>query len=553
MSGSESLILFQITGSKVSAAGSQQLETVQEPYQKADFALVVTDGGMVIWEAGTEDFEILEKKQPIFGESVRIRILPDLRKQYPYLYPDDTWTAYLLGSSLPDWYSAKIRDSIVKAFFQWRDTVYGRLDLKKLFQIQDPRKSEVPAICKTDIEDLLQWVSIYQFNIISPRSSIRETIMQRVGSSIGQDVWNYIKESLWTDIMEGAPIREILHGKSAGERQEAMLGALVGSFFTGITDWKYYTGESDGYPYQPAVDLFNRGYIISGGQKWRLHSVKDGSILYELPKEIIPESAAFAALVTAEQKVYYKAGVEYTSVLKKIFRPDTDEIAEVNIVPADDSGYGNPEGDWTIRVLTNPEPPWFGKESRERLWAAHKEWKAQVYSAFDYKGLRESLSVPGVHDCVQKAGPEATAYFKQWITIWKNAQEAGTPISPLLAEKGHKILGMTIWKEAQETVVNNYKRYHEGCPGPTACSLIFDKTGYRPSKAVEDFMGDSIADSMAAFIGSFITGFYDESGNYPYQPAAYLWNHGFIPVTNGSGWWLVSGSDRDMDVVCHLP
>jgi hypothetical protein len=59
----------------------------------------------------------------------------------------------------------------------------------------------------------------------------------------------------------------------------------VGSLFTKIDKWKYIKHESGVYPFQPAVDLWKRGFIPSyDGKVWRLHQGKEAKIVYEWSK-----------------------------------------------------------------------------------------------------------------------------------------------------------------------------------------------------------------------------------------------------------------------------
>ena len=113
------------------------------------------------------------------------------------------------------------------------------IDLDKLFGWKYSEASNpinpllIPAhkVTKKDIESLKRWAS--------------------VRASVGDSVW----DSVW---------------------------AYTGSLFPNITDWKYASKGINGYPYQPVVDLWKRGFIGSfDGKIWRLHSGKDAKIVWE--------------------------------------------------------------------------------------------------------------------------------------------------------------------------------------------------------------------------------------------------------------------------------
>ena len=47
--------------------------------------------------------------------------------------------------------------------------------------------------------------------------------------------------------------------------------AYIGTLFPKIKEWKYFEGTSDGYPYQPAADLWRKGLIpVKYRGKWHL-------------------------------------------------------------------------------------------------------------------------------------------------------------------------------------------------------------------------------------------------------------------------------------------
>ena len=62
------------------------------------------------------------------------------------------------------------------------------------------------------------------------------------------------------------------------------VSAYIGSFFTLPRDKWLYTEkmECKGYPFQCAVDLWNRGFVSSlDGKTWRLHSGPKMEVVYE--------------------------------------------------------------------------------------------------------------------------------------------------------------------------------------------------------------------------------------------------------------------------------
>jgi hypothetical protein len=59
----------------------------------------------------------------------------------------------------------------------------------------------------------------------------------------------------------------------------------IGSLFPSVEKWKYVDHETGVYPFQPVVDLWNRGLIpVFYGKKWKLLSGEKAEIVWEEPK-----------------------------------------------------------------------------------------------------------------------------------------------------------------------------------------------------------------------------------------------------------------------------
>ncbi len=107
----------------------------------------------------------------------------------------------------------------------------------------NPFEIDPPAIMP--IEILKQWASV--------RASVRASVWASVWASVGASV--------------GASVR-------------AYIGSL---FHLKRNQWLYTESiTTDGYPFQPAVDLWKMGLVASfNGTLWRLHGKPNGKILWE--------------------------------------------------------------------------------------------------------------------------------------------------------------------------------------------------------------------------------------------------------------------------------
>jgi len=109
------------------------------------------------------------------------------------------------------------------------------------------RDVSVHEVAEKDIVNLRQW------------ASVRE--------SVGESVWASVRESVGDSV-----------------------GAYISSYFD-LQQWKYIDHAPGENPYQPLIDLWNRGFVPSyGGKTWRLHQGKDAKIVYEWVRATVNEN-----------------------------------------------------------------------------------------------------------------------------------------------------------------------------------------------------------------------------------------------------------------------
>lgn len=516
-----------------------------------DFSCVISESGEVYWKMNMTTFEKLAKGLSDDSSYAKVEVLPQSEEEYPYLDTACEWKMFIMEESVPEWFTEEHAEKVMAAFEEWKTEAYSKIDLDALFNIADPREAEVTDPDEEDAATMVEWINTYNYVSAYPRTATLDTIVSEVGSSLGYDAWNYVSETLWEDVMTDAPVNQIIEEttgkKAAGEKQESMLGALVGSVFTGIDEWKYYVGNSDEYPYQAAIDLLEDGYIISfSAGIWRLHSAVDGSILYET--ESIDSSEAFACVVDEEGNVYYRAGLDFCDAIIDENNLDAANVVQINVIPDD---YTVPDGNWTVNILNQEVPQWYTDEMETAVMEALAAWKEEVYGAFDHESIVKALTDEVITSAARTDVPEeAKTALKEWAVIWNDASDNGYKLDATIGAAAWDVVGTTIWNQTDNIILSNYKLCHEGCPGPTTSPALSEYLGGEMDSATDDAVGDTISDGYAAYRGSFIEGIcLDENGDYLYQSAADLWDMGFIPMSDGNTWWLLSGPDGDVQVV----
>lgn len=124
--------------------------------------------------------------------------------------------------------------------------------------IVHPLKVKPHKVTPKDIANLKKWDSV--------RASVRDS----VGTSVRDSVWASVGASVWDSVWDSV-------------RDSA--GAYTSSFFD-LPQWKHIDHPTGINPYQPLIDLWNRGFVPSfDGKTWRLHQGKDAKIVYEWIKE----------------------------------------------------------------------------------------------------------------------------------------------------------------------------------------------------------------------------------------------------------------------------
>jgi hypothetical protein len=228
------------------------------------FSCLVTKD-KVYWKVGVDSHDALEKefnlnppKTDKYREDdteifARVEIVPNNGEKYPYLYPELDWKFKLDEDIKPIWFTNKQEKMALEAHKQWKDIIY-QFNYKETRNPFNPLNVRKHKPTKSDLLLLKEWDSV--------GDSVRDSVWDSVWDSVGVSVWASV-------------------GASVGDS----VGVSVGSLFPNIKVWKYCK-QSDKYPYQPCVDLWQHGLIPSfDGKVWRLHSGKNADIVFEISKE----------------------------------------------------------------------------------------------------------------------------------------------------------------------------------------------------------------------------------------------------------------------------
>ena len=129
----------------------------------------------------------------------------------------------------------------------------------------NPQKIRAKKVNEKDLMLLEKWGSIWD--------SVGDSVWDSVGDSVWDSVWDSVRGSVWGSV--GGSVWDSVRGSVRGS-----VGAYIGTLFPSIEKWKYIKHKKGEYPFQPSVDLWQRGFVPSfDGQLWRLHTGKEAKIV----------------------------------------------------------------------------------------------------------------------------------------------------------------------------------------------------------------------------------------------------------------------------------
>jgi len=157
-------------------------------------------------------------------------------------------------------------------------------------------------VTEKDIEDLKKWASVRTsvwtsgkaFVWAFIKASVYDLVGASVGDSVGDMVWRStgasvhasVGDSIWHSI--GALVYDAVGpsvwasvGASIKTSSRDFIGAYISSIFPSMK-WKSIEHKEGENPFQPAIDLWRRGFVPSfDGGVWRLHQGEKAEVVYE--------------------------------------------------------------------------------------------------------------------------------------------------------------------------------------------------------------------------------------------------------------------------------
>jgi len=245
--------------------------------------------GEVLWKFGTDSHEDLIRAAKLIDDGreqtfVRVEITP---RNQSYLRPDK-WVYRVDQGNRPEWYREEFAEAECrKAHAEWLKKLRAVLpeqDLVNPFGVPPPNE-----ITPAHLALLREWASVVDSVGASVGASVVDTAWASIWPSVGASVVDTVWASIWPSV--GASVVDTVWASvrasvrdSARDSVWGSIWAYFGSLFRlPRSAWKYAEHiPGDGYPFQPAVDLWHQGLVPSyDGMTWRLHGGPDGRVLWE--------------------------------------------------------------------------------------------------------------------------------------------------------------------------------------------------------------------------------------------------------------------------------
>jgi len=541
-------------------------ETAAADAEPEGFLVVVGKDGTYNWQIGLDTFEDIYTNLSITPDAasyVNVYIASVSEQKYPYLYPEDGWKAYVAADSDASLLTDTLKKGVASAFSEWKDDVYALFDYKTIREATPDwvianAPGEGYEVTQEDIDMFLA----YPENSVN-RDMVQEIIAKQLGASVGGDAYNYLKVKVADKLKNTADVGTLLKGMgitNTGGTQEGFGAGIIATYFTFDTE--------EWHNYDSAIELMNqflaKGMTFSNASDNmnRLHSYKDGIILYEASTNDMGKDNAFAAVVTKDGTVYWKTGVDNCETLRTINDISGSDYIDLQVMPVLKDGateeYVLPDGlnpevmrhflffegdgavEWTLFTrLDAPFPDWFTDAMRSDVMDAFEEWHAEVLKHID---LDTALSIfPESKQNVNSYTDADVALLKEWVTIVNDLKEKGTSVGQVISASLNDTVGSTLVSEMGAWANAKWRLIHTDCSAPCI------KIGYLAFYEVVDTdakISCDVESVASASVFKDIDWTYDSgNGGYPFQPLADLTNKGYICYTDGDYWYLTAGPD----------
>lgn len=544
---------------------SLEFSVAEEDAEPEGFICVVDRGDKYYWQIGVDSYKDLYELFDLTADQttyVNVFVAATNEEKYPYLYPEEGWSAYVTSDTLSSWFNEDYQEGVLAAFNEWRSEVYSKFDFETIRTAThkgyiENAPDETYEATQEDIDMFMAYAS----NPID-RNAVYAVCAQELGSSVGGDAYEYLKAKVADKLRNAADVGTLLKGMgitNTGGTQENFGGGVIATYFDFDSEEWAAMGESIAIVEQ----FLEKGMTFSNASDNmnRLHSYNEGRILYEASNNDVSTNNAFAVVATQNGELYWKAGIDNCEAIRTVYELSSNDTLDLQVQPIIDESkaeYSLPDGlnpevtryfiyfedeavTWTLTTRNGEAfPDWFTAEMQDEVMAAFEQWKEEVYSHLD---LDTAMNLfPVEFKDVDSYTEEDVLLLKEYVTVLRDLEAQGLTMSDVLREAVTATCGSTLWSEMNDWVGAKWRIVHTDCPMPCMKIGYCTYHGLVSYDGVDDKLDDSFVTAVAGYPFTDIDWGYGDGG-YPFQAAVDLMNRGLIVYSDYENWYLTAGED----------
>jgi hypothetical protein len=141
----------------------------------------------------------------------------------------------------------------------------------------NPFKIKAQSVTEQEIELLKRWILVSA----SVRALVGASVWDLVWDSVRDSVSDLVSDLVWESVIASVndSVSDLVW-ESVWDSILDSVSAYVSSLFPNIKKWKHIDHPIGENPFQPAIDLWHRGFVPSfDGKTWRLHTGENAEIV----------------------------------------------------------------------------------------------------------------------------------------------------------------------------------------------------------------------------------------------------------------------------------
>ena len=257
---------------------------------------------------------------------------------------------------------------------------------------------------------------------------------------------------------------------------------------------------------------------------------------------------AFSCLITINNKVYWRAGVDSHTTLQETFvkedpqlkddkEPPKNTFARVEITPKN-KDYLKPDK-WALSIDESVTPDWLKDEHEDICWKAFEKWKKQVYSGINLKECIKPIH-PFKIKPPKKIEVKHLKILLHWASVRDSVRDSvRASVGDSVRASVRASVGDSVWDSVWASV--------RASVGDSVWDSVGDSVRASVWGSVWGSVGDSVGGSVWAYTGSQFPKIkkwkyvnFKHKG-YPFKDAVKLWKMGLVASFDGTKWRLHGG------------